>query len=70
MIRRLGGRLWNRLHRLVYLTATLGVLHYWWLVKADVSRPVTYGVVVAIVLLARLYWARGRAISRPRAAAL
>jgi sulfoxide reductase heme-binding subunit YedZ len=70
MIRRLGGRLWNRLHRLVYLTATLGVLHYWWLVKADVSRPVTYGGVVAILLLARLYWARGRAISRPRAAAL
>jgi methionine sulfoxide reductase heme-binding subunit len=70
MIRRLGGRLWNRLHRLVYLTATLGVLHYWWLVKADVSRPVTYGIVVATLLLTRLYWARGRAISRPRAAAL
>ena len=70
MIRRLGGRLWNRVHRLVYLTATLGVAHYWWLVKADVSRPVIYGVVVAILLLARLYWARGRAISRPRAAAL
>jgi sulfoxide reductase heme-binding subunit YedZ len=70
MIRRLGGRLWNRLHRLVYLTATLGVVHYWWLVKADVSRPVSYGIVVATLLLARLYWARGRAISRPRAAAL
>jgi sulfoxide reductase heme-binding subunit YedZ len=70
MIRRLGGRLWNRLHRLVYLTATLGVVHYWWLVKADISRPVTYGIVVAILLLARLYWARGRALSRPRAAAL
>src|SRR5215470_20008699 len=42
-IRRLGGRRWNRLHRLVYLTATLGVVHYWWLVKADISRPVAYG---------------------------
>jgi len=70
MIRRLGGRLWNRLHRLVYLTATLGVVHYWWLVKADINRPLTYGFVVAALLLARLYWARGRAISRPRAAAL
>jgi len=38
-IRRLGGRRWNRLHRLVYLTGILGPLHYWWLVKADVSQP-------------------------------
>ena len=35
MIRRLGGKRWNRLHRLVYGTAVLGVIHYWWLVKAD-----------------------------------
>jgi methionine sulfoxide reductase heme-binding subunit len=61
MIRRLGGRRWNRLHRLIYLTATLGVLHYWWLVKADVRRPITYGIVVGILLLSRLYWARWRA---------
>jgi sulfoxide reductase heme-binding subunit YedZ len=61
MIRRLGGRRWNLLHRLVYVTAMLGVLHYWWLVKADVSRPFTYGVVVGILLGARVYWARWRA---------
>jgi sulfoxide reductase heme-binding subunit YedZ len=61
MIRRLGGRRWNRLHRLIYLTATLGVVHYWWLVKADVSRPITYAIVVAILLGSRLYWARWRA---------
>ncbi len=58
MIRRLGGKRWNRLHRLVYLTATLGVLHYWWLVKADVSRPLTYAAVVGMLLAARIYWAR------------
>ena len=58
MIRRLGGRRWNLLHRLVYLTAMLGVLHYWWLVKADVRRPLTYGVVVGILLGARILWAR------------
>ena len=57
-IRRLGGKRWNRLHRLVYLTATLGVLHYWWLVKADVSRPLTYGAVVGTLLAARVFWAR------------
>jgi methionine sulfoxide reductase heme-binding subunit len=61
MIRRLGGRRWNRLHRLIYLTATLGVLHYWWLVKADVSRPITYGIVVGSLLAVRVYWARWRA---------
>jgi sulfoxide reductase heme-binding subunit YedZ len=60
MIRRLGGRRWNLLHRLVYFTAAAGVIHYWWLVKADVRRPITYGVIVASLLLFRLYWARIR----------
>jgi sulfoxide reductase heme-binding subunit YedZ len=60
MIRRLGGRRWNLLHRLVYVTGVLGVIHYWWLVKADVRRPITYGVIVASLLLFRLYSARTR----------
>jgi len=55
MIRRLGGRRWNLLHRLVYATGVLGVLHYWWLVKADVSRPLTYGGVVLLLLGFRVY---------------
>ena len=59
-IRRLGGKRWNRLHRLVYLTGILGPLHYWWLVKADVSRPLTYAAVVAMLLGARLFWNRAR----------
>jgi len=63
MIRRLGGRAWNRLHKLVYATATLGVVHYWWLVKADVSRPRIYGVVVGLLLAMRIYWTRMRAVS-------
>jgi sulfoxide reductase heme-binding subunit YedZ len=58
MIRRLGGRRWNRLHKLVYATGVLGVVHYWWLVKADVSRPLAYGVVVGVLLASRLYFAR------------
>jgi methionine sulfoxide reductase heme-binding subunit len=60
MIRRLGGKQWNRLHRLVYVSASLGVVHYWWLVKADIRRPLAYGVVVAILLAFRLWWARRR----------
>ncbi len=59
-IRRLGGRRWNRLHRLVYATGAIAVLHYWWLVKADVRRPLTYGAVVLALLGARVYWARVR----------
>ena len=54
MIRRLGGRRWNLLHRLVYVTAVLGVVHYWWLVKADIRRPETYAAVVGLLLAFRL----------------
>jgi sulfoxide reductase heme-binding subunit YedZ len=54
MIRRLGGRAWRRLHRLVYVSAALGVLHYWWLVKADIRRPRAYAVVLAVLLGSRL----------------
>jgi len=50
MIRRLGGRAWRRLHRLAYLAATAGVVHYWWLVKADIRRPRMYAVLLAILL--------------------
>lgn len=57
-IRRLGGRRWNLLHRLVYLTAVLGPVHYWWLVKSDVRRPIIYGIVVALLLGFRVVWTR------------
>jgi sulfoxide reductase heme-binding subunit YedZ len=42
------------LHRLVYVSAILGVVHYYWLVKADVSRPIRYGAIIGVLLLARL----------------
>jgi len=67
MIRRLGGRAWNRLHRLVYATASLGVIHYWWLVKADVSRPIAYGIVVCGLLAFRAFYATRRASLRAAA---
>ncbi len=59
MIRRLGGRRWNQLHKIVYVTAVLAVIHYWWLVKADIRRPLIYASIVAILLAMRVYWARG-----------
>jgi methionine sulfoxide reductase heme-binding subunit len=55
MIRRLGGRAWRRLHRLAYAAAALGVVHYWWLVKADIRPPRNYAVVVGVLLLARAW---------------
>ena len=54
MIRRLGGRRWQRLHQLVYVCAVGGVIHYWWLVKADIRRPQIYAAIVAILLGFRL----------------
>jgi sulfoxide reductase heme-binding subunit YedZ len=66
MIRRRGGRRWPLLHRLIYVTAIGGVIHYWWLVKADIRHPAGYGLIVGILLAFRLYWSRTHA--RPRAA--
>ena len=53
-IRRLGGRRWNRLHQLVYLTGIAGVIHYYWLVKADVRKPLQYGALLSLLLGYRL----------------
>jgi sulfoxide reductase heme-binding subunit YedZ len=53
-IRRLGGRRWQMLHRLVYLSAAAGVVHYYWLVKSDIRKPVMYGAMVATLLAIRL----------------
>jgi sulfoxide reductase heme-binding subunit YedZ len=53
-IRRLGGRRWQALHRLIYLSAAAGVLHYWWLVKSDVRMPMLYGAILACLLAMRV----------------
>ncbi len=53
MIRRLGKR-WQQLHRLVYIVAIAGVIHFYWLVKADIRRPLQYGAVLALLLGYRL----------------
>ena len=53
-IRRLGGKRWQQLHRAIYVTAVCGVIHYYWLVKSDVRKPLFYGALVGILLLWRL----------------
>lgn len=71
MIKRLGGKRWQLLHRLIYLIAPLGILHYWWMKagKNDFSQPILFGLIVAALLLLRLYWrfVQGQGV-RPRAA--
>ena len=53
MVKRLGGKLWNRLHKLTYLAGVGGVLHYWMLVKSDTRIPLTFGFVLLVLLVYR-----------------
>jgi sulfoxide reductase heme-binding subunit YedZ len=65
-IRRLGGKRWQMLHRLVYLSAFAGVVHYYWLVKSDIRLPLLYGTLVAVLLAWRIAaWSRARS-SKPQ----
>lgn len=50
------GRRWQLLHRLIYLIAVLGVIHYLWLVKKDLTEPLLYGGMLALLLAVRLPW--------------
>lgn len=56
MIRRLGGRNWQLLHRAVYAMALFAVLHFWWMVKLDITQPALYAGVLAILLGMRVAW--------------
>lgn len=70
-IRRLGGKRWQKLHRLIYFSASAGVVHFLWLVKADRRRPIAYGAVLAALLLFRLAtWLLAGVRSRRRAPAV
>jgi len=67
-IRKLGGKSWNRLHKLVYVAAICGIIHYWWQVKPGVLSPMNLTVVLFVLLLARpvLAWVHARR-ARPAA---
>ncbi|QBC33344.1 protein-methionine-sulfoxide reductase heme-binding subunit MsrQ [Pandoraea sp. XY-2] len=62
VVRRMGGRRWQRLHRLIYAIAVLAILHYWWMKagKNDLAQPAVYAIVVASLLGARVLWALRR----------
>ena len=70
-IRRLGGKRWQALHRLVYFAAIAGVIHYIWLVKADIRKPMEYGAILSALLLYRIaIWVIAAFNKRPRLASL
>jgi len=56
VLRWLGGKNWQRLHRLVYVAAAAGCIHYWWLVKVGVRTPLPDTIALTVLLLARILW--------------
>lgn len=67
MVRRLGGKRWQVLHRLLYLIVPLGVLHYWWdkAGKNLIAQPLLFAVLVGVMLALRLLWRLNRVSSAP-----
>ncbi len=70
MIKRLGGKNWNRLHKLVYLSVSLGIVHYWWQVKQGVLAPLPMTLILTALFVARplLDWWKARKTARLQAA--
>jgi methionine sulfoxide reductase heme-binding subunit len=58
MVRRLGGKRWQALHRAIYVIAPLAILHFWWMKagKHDFAQPILMGAIVAVLLLTRVVW--------------
>jgi methionine sulfoxide reductase heme-binding subunit len=62
-IRKLGGKRWQTLHRLIYFSAAAGVIHYIWLVKADLRKPLEYAAILGVLVLYRIVsWISSRAV--------
>ena len=68
MVKRLGGKRWQWLHRLIYVIAPLAILHFWWMKagKHNFTQPIIFGVILGAMLLMRVYWARTKAMAAPR----
>jgi sulfoxide reductase heme-binding subunit YedZ len=66
-IRRLGGKRWQMLHQLIYVSACAAVLHYYWLVKSDIRLPLLYGAIVTVLLAYRVVM-KGHRLASPAAA--
>ena len=68
IIKKLGAKLWQRIHYLIYLIAILAVIHYWWLVKKDLTQPIIYACIFAVLLGMRVWWKLGaKSAAQPQA---
>jgi sulfoxide reductase heme-binding subunit YedZ len=65
IMRAIGGKPWQRLHRLVYIAATLAVIHFWWLVKPGVRLPVKDTIILAVLFLARIAYTLNKKLRQP-----
>lgn len=68
MVKRLGGKRWQRLHRLIYLIGALGVIHFYMLVKSDIFYPVIFGIMASALLLYRVYARQQKKVVKPAVA--
>jgi sulfoxide reductase heme-binding subunit YedZ len=64
MVKRLGGKNWARLHKLTYVAAILGVIHFWMIVKSDIFYPLVFGLVLGVLFSIRLFWPKKGAAQR------
>jgi len=58
MMKKLGGKRWQQLHKLVYVVAIFAVIHYWWLVKKDITQPLIYAGILSVLLGYRIWKAK------------
>jgi sulfoxide reductase heme-binding subunit YedZ len=70
VLRAMGGKNWQRLHRLIYVAGFAAVVHYMWLVKAGVRTPYKYAALIWILLLARVFWWAKEKLRRRRVVAV
>jgi len=65
MVKRLGGKRWQWLHRLIYVIAPLAILHFWWMKagKHNFTQPIIFGLILGALLLMRVVWARSKTLS-------
>eukprot|EP01133_Synstelium_polycarpum_P010424 gene10424-12141_t len=72
MVKRMGGKRWQWLHRLIYIIAPLGILHFWWMKagKHNFAQPILFGTIVALLLAMRVYFAWNKRAKSARAAAV
>jgi methionine sulfoxide reductase heme-binding subunit len=66
MVRKMGFERWQLLHRLIYFATLAGVIHFWWLVKSDITEPRMYGIILAVLMLYRVWMWTRKSAAKPQ----